>query len=118
MADSEGAAECPHLGGGRGGRGGPQPPEKLRDQFDEDKDGKLTGAERPAALSMRGGGNLSSINEENLRDGVQSDMQVSRAASPKRLTFTLRCANAPYPLSSISPRRLVRTDGSILSHGH
>ena len=78
-----GRGGMPPFGGGPGGRRGPQPPEKLRDQFDEDKDGKLTGAERQAALSMRGGGDLGSINEENIRDGVQSDAQASLAATPK-----------------------------------
>ena len=69
--------------GGRGGRGGPRPPEKLVDQFDQDKDGKLTGAERDAALQMRGAGNASLIPEENLRDGVQSDVPVSLTAAPE-----------------------------------
>ena len=68
---------------GRGGRGGPRPPEKLVDQFDQDKDGKLTGAEREAALQMRGGGNASLMPEENLRDGVQSDVQVSLTSAPE-----------------------------------
>ena len=43
----------PPFGGG-GGRRGPQPAEKLVKQFDTDKDGKLTGAERAAALETRG----------------------------------------------------------------
>ncbi|MCG9130723.1 CotH kinase family protein [Candidatus Poribacteria bacterium] len=74
----------PPFGGGRGGRGGPRPPEKLVHQFDEDKDGKLTGAERDAALQMRGGSGKSSlISEENLRDGVQSDVQASLASTPE-----------------------------------
>ena len=66
-----------------GGRRGPQPPEKLVDQFDKDKDGKLTGTERDAALQMRGGGNASLTPAENLRDGVQSDVQVSLTAAPE-----------------------------------
>ena len=69
--------------GGRGGRGGPRPPEKLVDQFDKDKDGKLTGPEREAALQMRGGDTPSLMPEENLRDGVQSDVQVSLTAAPE-----------------------------------
>ena len=74
----------PPFGGGRGGRGGPRAPEKLVHQFDEDKDGKLTGAERDAALQMRGGsGESSLISEESLRDGVQSDVQASLAATPE-----------------------------------
>ena len=66
-----------------GGRGGPRPPEKLVEQFDQDKDGKLTGAEREAALSMRGGGNISLISEENLHDSVQTDVQASLASIPE-----------------------------------
>ena len=66
-----------------GGRGGPRPPEKLVDQFDQDKDGKLTGPEREAALQMRGSGNASLIPEEKLRDGVQSDVQVSLTSAPE-----------------------------------
>ena len=66
-----------------GGRGGPRPPEKLVEQFDQDKDGKLTGAEREAALNMRGGGNITLLNAENLRDGVQNDIQTSLAATPE-----------------------------------
>ena len=63
--------------------GGPRPPEKLVEQFDQDKDGKLTGAEREAALNTRGGGNITLLNAENLRDGVQSDVQTSLAATPE-----------------------------------
>lgn len=71
------------FGGGRGGRRGPQPPEKLRDQFDEDKNGKLTGAERQAALDARGGGSLSLISEESLQEGVQNDIQASLNTVPE-----------------------------------
>ena len=66
-----------------GGRRGPQPPEKLVEQFDKDKDGKLTGAEREAALQMRGGSGSSLIPEENLHDGVQNDVQASLASTPE-----------------------------------
>ena len=66
-----------------GGRGGPRPPEKLVEQFDQDKDGKLTGAEREAALNTRGGGNLSLMPEENLRAGVQNDVEPSLASAPE-----------------------------------
>lgn len=72
----------PPFGGGRGGRGGPRPPEKLVDQFDQDKNGKLTGAERDAVLQMRGGGKASLMPEENLHDGVQSDVQTSLTSAP------------------------------------
>lgn len=68
---------------GRGGRGGPRPPEKLVKQFDTDKDGKLTGAERQTALKARGGGNITLLNQETLRDGVQNDVQTSMASAPE-----------------------------------
>ena len=73
----------PPFGGGRGGRGGPRPPEKLLNQFDTDKDGKLTGAERQAALDTRGGGNVTLLNEESLRDSVQNDVQTSLTSTPE-----------------------------------
>lgn len=66
-----------------GGRGGPRPPEKLVDQFDEDKDGKLTGAEREAALSTRGGGNVSLIPKEALHNNVQTDARTSLTSIPE-----------------------------------
>ena len=78
-----GPGRMPPFGGGRGGRGGPQPPEKLVKQFDKDTDGKLTGAERQAALDARGGGNLSLMSEESLRDGVKSDVQASLDMAPE-----------------------------------
>ena len=70
-------------GGFGRGRGGPRPPEKLVKQFDTDNDGKLTGAERQAALETRGGGSVTLLNEETLRDGVHSDVQASLAAVPE-----------------------------------
>ena len=66
-----------------GGRGGPRPPEKLVNQFDTDKDGKLTGAERQAALETRGGGTVTLLNEESLRNSVQNDVQTSLASIPE-----------------------------------
>lgn len=76
--------------GGRGGmpgfgrgRGGPRPPEKLVAQFDKDKDGKLTGAEREAALSTRGGENLSRMNPGNPSGNIQTDVQASLASAPE-----------------------------------
>ena len=65
------------------GRGGPRPPEKLVKQFDTDNDGKLTGAERQAALETRGGGSVTLLNEETLHNGVQSDVQASLASVPE-----------------------------------
>ena len=72
----------PPFGGGRG-RGGPRPPEKLVKQFDTDKDGKLTGAERQAALDARGGGSLSLMSQESLQEGVQNDAQTSLDMAPE-----------------------------------
>ena len=66
-----------------GGRGGPRPPEKLVEQFDENKDGKLTGAEREAALNTRGGGNVSLISKEALHNSVETDVQTSLASIPE-----------------------------------
>ncbi len=77
-----GPGGMPPGGFGRG-RGGPRPPEKLVKQFDTDNDGKLTGAERQAALETRGGGSVTLLNEETLRDGVHSDVQASLAAVPE-----------------------------------
>ena len=69
--------------GGFGGGIPPRPPEKLVKQFDTDEDGKLTGAERQAALETRGGGSVTLLDEGALRDGVQSDVQASLAAVPE-----------------------------------
>ncbi len=66
-----------------GGRGGPRPPEKIVDKFDTDKDGKLTGAERQAALETRGGGTITPLNEENLHNSVQNDVQTSLTSVPE-----------------------------------
>ena len=77
-----GRGGMPPGGFGRG-RGGPRAPEKLVNQFDTDKDGKLTGTEREAALSARGGGSATLLNAETLRDGVQTDVQASLAAVPE-----------------------------------
>ena len=76
-----GPGGMPPFGGG--GRGGPRAPEKLVEQFDQDKDGKLTGAEREAALSTRGGGNVSLISKEDLHNRVQTDVQTSLASIPE-----------------------------------
>lgn len=66
-----------------GGRGGPRPPEKLVERFDKDKDGKLAGAEREAALSMRDSGNLSRMRPGNPRGNIQSDVQASLDSAPE-----------------------------------
>ena len=67
--------------GGPGGRRGPRPPEKLVEQFDKDEDGKLTGAERQAALDTRGGGNVTLLDEASLRENIRNDMQASFASA-------------------------------------
>ena len=69
--------------GGRGGRRGPQPAEKLVKQYDKDEDGILTGAERQAALDARGGGNVTLLNETSLSDGVQNDTKASLTSTPE-----------------------------------
>lgn len=77
------------FGGGRppqgigGGRRGPRPPEKLVEQYDIDKDGKLTGDERKAALESRG-----EVYIPNQRAGtpvgdIQDDVKNSLAATPE-----------------------------------
>jgi len=78
---SRGPGGMPPFGGR--GRGGPRPPEKLVKQFDTDNDGKLTGAERQTALEARGGGNITLLNQETLRDGVENDVQTSLVSVPE-----------------------------------
>ncbi len=77
-----GRGGMPPGGFGRG-RGGPRAPEKLVNQFDTDKDGKLTGTEREAALKARGGGNLARIPAEDLQNNVQHDVETSINAVPE-----------------------------------
>ena len=78
-----GPGGMPGFGGGGGGRRGPRPPEKLVKQFDTDEDGKLTGAERQAALDARGGGNVTLLDEASLKESIQNDMQASLASIPE-----------------------------------
>lgn len=80
-ASNRGPGGMPPFGGG--GRGGPRPPEKLVKQFDTDKDGKLTGAERQTALETRGGGNITPLDPENLHESVQKDVQTSSVSAPE-----------------------------------
>ena len=77
-----GPGGMPPGGFGRG-RGGPRAPETLVNQFDTDEDGKLTGTERVAALSARGGGNIERIPAEDLQNSVQSDVETSLNAVPE-----------------------------------
>ena len=102
------------FGGGRGGRRGPQPAEKLVKQFDTDKDGKLTGAERQEALNTRGGGTVSLMSEENLREGCSERCAGKSQYGARRFTCTLQRTHTPYTLSPIPPRRLVRADEFVL----
>ena len=101
-----GPGGMPGFGGG-GGRRGPRPSEKLVDQFDKDKDGKLTGAERQAALDTRGGGSVTPLNKTILRDGVQNDMKASLTSVPEGSPPLYDTAHTPHTPSAVSPRRLV-----------
>ncbi len=83
MNDGGGPGGMPGGFGRGGGRRGPQPAEKLVAQFDKDEDGKLTGAERQAALDARGGGNVTLLDEVSLSNGVQSDVESSLASTPE-----------------------------------
>ena len=83
MAPDRGFGGPGGMPGFGGGRRGPRPPEKLVSQFDTDKDGKLTGAERDAALQTRGSNNAALMPEATLRDGVQNDVQASLASAPE-----------------------------------
>ncbi len=72
--------------GGFGGRGrgrGPRLAEKLVERFDKDSDGKLTGAERQAALDAREGGTATLLSASRLNEGVQNDVQASLTSVPE-----------------------------------
>ena len=69
----------------RGGRGGPRPPEKMVARFDTNKDGKLTGDERKAALEARGDAYLPEQRAGTLIGNIQSDVEASLASTPKDL---------------------------------
>ena len=83
MAPDRGGRGPGGMPGFGGGRRGPGPPEKLVGQFDTNKDGKLTGAERDAALQARGSNNAALMPETTVREGVQSDVQASLTATPE-----------------------------------
>ena len=83
MEPNGGRGGPPGMPGFGGGRRGPQPAEKLVEQFDKDEDGKLTGSERQTALDTRGGGNVTLMDETSLNTGVQSDVQASSDSIPE-----------------------------------
>ena len=66
-----------------GGRRGPRPPEKLVEQFDINKDGKLTGDERKAAIESRGEVYQPEQRAGTLVGDIQDDVKNSLAAVPK-----------------------------------
>ena len=68
--------------GDRGGvRRGPAPAEKIVARFDTDKDGKLTGDERKAALESRGEAYSPEQRAGTLTGDIQSDLKSSEAAA-------------------------------------
>ena len=83
MSTDGGFGGPPGMRGFGGGRRGPRPAEKLVKQFDTDADGKLTGAERRAALEARGGGDATLLDESSLKMGVQKDVQASITSVPE-----------------------------------
>jgi len=66
-----------------GGRRGPRPAEKLVTQFDTNKDGKLTGDERKAALEARGEAYSPEQRAGTPTGNVDSDVKASLASTPK-----------------------------------
>lgn len=68
---------------GFGGRRGPRPPEKLVARFDINKDGKLTGDERNAALEARGDAYSPEQRAGTPTGNIENDVKASLAASPK-----------------------------------
>lgn len=65
------------LGGGRG----PRPPEDLVEKFDTDKDGKLTGDERKAAIASRGEAYIPEQRAGTPVGNIQDDLKNSLAAT-------------------------------------
>ncbi len=72
----------PQPGAGRTRRG-PRPAEKLVVHFDTDKDGKLTGDERKAALESRGEAYNPSQRAGTVVGDIQDDIKSSQASTPK-----------------------------------
>ena len=71
----------PNFGGGSGG--GPRPAEKLVEQYDTNKDGKLTGDERKAALESRGDLYLPDQRAGTPTGDIESDVKASVDSAPK-----------------------------------
>ncbi len=69
--------------GSRRGRRGPRPPENLVEQFDTNKDGKLTGEERKAAIEARGEAYIPGQRAGIPVGDIQDDIKNSLAATPK-----------------------------------
>lgn len=92
MADRDGGGPPPGFGDGpppnfrggppSGGRRGPRPAEKLVAKFDTNKDGKLTGDERKAALESRGDVYLPEQRAGTPTGNIQDDVKVSLASAP------------------------------------
>ena len=83
-----GGGPPPGFGGGPpqgfgGGRRGPRPPENLVERFDTNKDGKLTGDERKAALESRGEVYIPDQRAGTSVGDIQDDVKNSLAAAPK-----------------------------------
>lgn len=74
----------PRADGGRTGgmRRGPRPAEKLVVRFDTNKDGKLTGQERKAALESRGEAYSPQQRAGTPTGDIKSDVKSSRASLP------------------------------------
>ncbi|RKU27314.1 hypothetical protein C6497_11230 [Candidatus Poribacteria bacterium] len=67
---------------GRRGRGGPRPAVKIVSQFDTNKDGKLTGEERKAALESRGDAYQPGQVAGTPKGDIESDIKESTASTP------------------------------------
>ena len=83
-----GGGPPPGFGGGPpqgfgGGRRGPRPPEKVVKHFDTNKDGKLTGEERKAAIEARGEAYIPGQRAGKPVGDIQDDVKNSLAAAPK-----------------------------------
>ena len=73
----------PPGGGGRGGRGGPRQAEKLVARFDTNKDGKLTGDERKAALETRGEAYNPAQSAGTVTGDIEDDVKTSLTSTPE-----------------------------------
>ena len=76
-----GGVPPPQTGRG-GGRRGPSPAVKIVAKFDTDKDGKLTGDERKAALESRGEAYSPEQRAGTPTGNIQTDLKSSEAATP------------------------------------